>query len=173
MPQTGFQFHARRNEICEFVFETATKNNLYIVGAEWFPDFKYDVISDVNQLINNTQIREIVLSRVSPDTSLRSEYDFSIKNKGNLIIMPGQEANGIIKESNIGCISDENIDKLWIKIINGYKRKMLKGAWGVDPVYGARYFYKNHYYTQAAKEAYQEGYQLCAIAGNCVFEILE
>jgi len=50
---------------------------------------------------------------------------------------------------------------------------MLKGAWEFNLVNGARYFYKTHYYTEAVKKAYQDGYTLCAVAGNCIFEIPE
>lgn len=171
MSQTGFQFHARRREIFEFAFEMAEKNHLYITGVEWFPEFKYNSICDIGQAVDNLLIRQIILSKNIPDAAA-SDYDFSVQNKGNLSIQPGQELDGKIMESNIGCIADRTIDKLWIKMIGEYKKKMLKGAWGVNLSNGARCFYKNHYYTENAKKAYKDGYTLCA-AGNCVFEILE
>ena len=172
MVQVGFQFHARRREVFEFVFDMADKNNLYIIGVEWFPEFRYEILSNLNQSVVNAKIRQMVLTRDIPKEGL-SDKDFMILNKGNLIIKPGNEIEGRIGESDIGCIADEIIDRLWIKIINKYKRNMLKGAWGLNPADGARYFYKMHYYTEAAKKAYQNGYTLCAIAGNCIFEIPE
>lgn len=172
MSQTGFQFHARRREIFEFAFEMAEKNHLYITGVECFPEFKHSIICDIDQAVDNIKIRKIILSRDIPDASV-NDYDFSVQNKGNLSIQLGQEVDGTIRESNIGCVANGAVDKLWIKMINGYKRKMLRGAWGVNPINGARCFYKNHYYTEAAKKAYKDGCTLCAAAGNCVFEILE
>lgn len=172
MSQTGLQLHARRREMFEFAFEMAEKNHLYIIGVEWFPEFKYNIICDIDQAVDNIKIRKIILSRDILDAAA-SDYDFSVQNKGNLSIRLGQEVDGTIMESDIGCAADGVIDKLWMKMINGYKRKMLKGAWGVNPVSGARCFYKNHYYTDAARKAYKDGYTLCAAAGNCVFEILE
>ena len=49
MVQVGFQFHARRREVFEFVFDMADKNNLYIIGVEWFPEFRYEILSNLNQ----------------------------------------------------------------------------------------------------------------------------
>ncbi len=172
MSQTGFQFHARRREIFEFAFEMAEKNHLYITGVEWFPEFKHSIICDIDQAVDDIKIRKIILSRNIPDTAA-SDYDFSVQNKGNLSIRPGREADGKIMESDIGCVADRAVDQLWIKMINEYKEKMLKGAWGVNPSNGARCFYKNHYYTENAKKACKDGYTLCAAAGNCVFEILD
>lgn len=48
---------------------------------------------------------------------------------------------------------------------------MLKGTWGVYSANGNKNYYKNHYYSEAIKSAYEEGYKLCASTGNCICEI--
>lgn len=171
MKQVNFQFHARRKEILSFVFDIVKENNLYILIAELFPEFKYNIVNDEEEILDDVSSNMIVLSKNYPIIDYNNYNDFCTKNNGQLIIRLGEESDNIIRESCIGCISENDIDKLWRDIINAYKRRMLKGAWGINPLNGNRSYYKNHYYTEAIKKAYEDGGELHAFAGNCIFEI--
>lgn len=171
MKQINVQFHAKRVEILNFLFEVVKENNLYIVSAELFPVFKYNVISEKEAVLEDVNSNMIVLSKDMPIMEFNSYDDFCKNNIGNLIIELGKENDNMIRESSMGCMSEGEIDILWRRIISSYKRGLLKGAWGVNPKNGNKNFYKNHYYTKGIKKAYEAGYKLCAFAGNCIYEI--
>ena len=171
MAQINFQFHARRNELLTFISEMANEHNLYVVSVELFPNFKYRIETEINDLIFNQDARLIVLSVNYPILDLTDYNDFCKTIRGNFTIFLGMDSNNIIQNSSMGCLSDTEVDKLWVKINNKYKRKMLKGAWGINPLNGGKFYYKNHYYTEQAKMAYENDYKLHSSVGNTVFAL--
>lgn len=122
LKQINFQFHARREEILKFLLKIAMENNLYIVSTQLFPDFKYKIFVEKETVLDDVNSSMVVLSKDKSIVDIRDYYDFCNINKGNLIIKLGMEYDNIIKESNFGCLSESDVDLLWRKIINNYKK---------------------------------------------------
>lgn len=169
MAKTNFQFHALENEINQIIRESAYKFNLCLISIQLFPKYNCilifkDEFDEQIDILKNSRV--LMLYNYTPDTSY-DNYNQFVKNNGEcLIIEIGKQNDGVLKES---CISTMSIDvettKMWKAIIKKFKSKMQKGAWVVNPMNGGKEYYKNHYYTVAAKNAYENGIKLAPFVG--------
>lgn len=164
MKQTSMQFHAKRQEIINFVRNVVNENDIRAFGIILFPEYKAEeIINFDNDQINNYYF--IVLCQ--DEIRLESENDYSeyLKQmKGDLIISLGRDDETELKESSMGVISKKEINILWQKIIRQFGRKLIRGAFVVSPN-GKKGYYPKHGYTVGAKEAYKNGVMIKPVAG--------
>ena len=87
----------------------------------------------------------------------KDDYNEFIEAQDNRIgIDIGIKNNESVKESRMWIITENMVDPDLKQIYNKFKKKLLKGAWGISPdPNGKKVFYKNHLYTMNAKEAYE------------------
>lgn len=81
-----------------------------------------------------------------------------------LIISLGTDDEAELVESAMGVVYNDHIDMLWKRIINKFKKKLVRGAYVVTPD-GKRGYYPKHGYTIGAQEAYKKGVAIKPIAG--------
>lgn len=173
MSKINFQFHALRKETIDFLINKIQQYNLNVIAIKSsFPELSYEIynhstISD--NIIDNAE--EILLITNLNIIKARSYIEFLSKNKGFLSVCLGKEYDEILGESRMAGTAEGEALLIWRKVINQYKSKMNKGAWGVAEWGGERKYYSSHMYTNLAKERYEKGSKICAFAGNCIFEL--
>ncbi|MBU5484236.1 hypothetical protein KQI86_07825 [Clostridium sp. MSJ-11] len=172
MKKINFQFHARNDEIADFLQCVVAENGLKAYGIILFPYCREDISEEI--CINYNKVKKyklIVLSRRGAEIAVEEQYDqFIFECRGDLFITIGKD-NGIeLFESAMGAVSDNDIDKLWIKIISHFKRRLLKGAFVTSPN-GLSKYYPNHRYSDGAKQAYDSGVIIRPIAGWNYYEL--
>lgn len=156
MRQTNLQFHARRNEIINFIRKIVNENNLKAFGITLFPEYeaKEIFLSDKEMY---EYYNEIVVCKSWIEISNEEQYNEYLNEKrGDLIISLGEDDETELGESSMGALSNDNIDVFWKKVITQFKKELLKGAYVVSPNGCGRY-YPNHWYTKGAKDAYEKG----------------
>lgn len=169
MAKINLQFHATQEEIIELIKRSLNSFNLYMISIKIFPTFQWELIS-INEFQDKLSIineSEMIFLRTSKPDVLPNEYmKFLNENKNSLVFSIGKQNDNILKESSIGTIA-EDIEtlKIWKRIINEFKKNMLRGAWVINPKNGTKGFYKNHYYTTMAQKAFKEGVRIEPIAG--------
>lgn len=170
MGKLSLQFHATVNDIYEFVNSLSKSENYNACGVIFAPSFKVEKISIVSSINDFKRYDMIVVSkeRIICDDNYKQ---FICKQDNNLVITVGYNGNDILKESTMWINAEKDIDKDWKRIINMYKKSLLKGAWVVNPNTNEKAYYKNHKYTINAKLAYESGVKLCPITGWNIYEL--
>lgn len=172
MAKINFQFHALKEETCNYLLAIIQEYNLISALVEIFPQFKYEICSPKNisfDAVMNTH--ELLLFQKPPIENATYYVDFLRDNIGFLSIMLGkqEDAKCMLGESKISGEAMQSLS-LWKKIITTYKKRMIKGAYVVSKD-GHTAYYKNHYYTLAAQDLYNQGWTICPIAGNCTYKL--
>ncbi len=166
----NFQFHATTKDISEFVFNTLYNQQYIACGVILFP-FELENISIDSNITDFNRYDMIMISK-EKIVFCDNYREFINKQDNNLGITIGHEEEDKLKESSMWVYSDTLIDQAWKRIINKYKKSLLKGAWVVNPVTKKKSFNKNHRYTVSAKHAYENGIQMCPIAGENIYELV-
>jgi hypothetical protein len=177
MGYINFQFHATKKEITEYLKECTKMYELFMVCIQLFPMYTCEVLNknelEYNSMvIDNSQV--ICLFHYKPITSPKKYIDFIKMNSESLIFTIGQQDDNFIKETLITAnAKNDVIMKNWKRILSDFKKNMLKGAWVVNPQNGAKEYYKNHRYTYLAKKAFEDGIEIKAFAGWCIYLLCE
>lgn len=171
MKTMNMQFHATIEDIHELILSIINNYKYKICGIRYFPNFTIENIADNLEITDIKKYDYIVLSKNSIPIA-NNNYDFMKMQNNNLIIDIGTSDNGEIRESAISVFSETEIDSEWKRVINNYKKSLLKGAWVVNPNTNARAYYKYHRYTINAKKAYENGTPICPIAGWNKYELV-
>ncbi|MBR4085963.1 MAG: hypothetical protein IKK33_16950 [Lachnospiraceae bacterium] len=170
MKTMSLQFHATIEDIYEFIIGVKDIQSYRICGITYFPNF---TIENVEENMDVTDIKKydyIVISK-NRIPSAKNNYEFMKLQNNNLIIDIGTNNSEGIKESVISVFSETEIDSDWRKLLNNYKKSLLRGAWVLNPGTNAKSYYKNHKYTVNAKKAYESGVKICPIAGWNIYEL--
>lgn len=174
----GFQFHATKSEIIEVVKKSQNLFDLYMFSIKLFPEFEYFLISknefaEKLSFLNDSDM--IFLSVSKPDIIPKEYYDFVRSNKESLVFQFGKQNDNFLTESSIGTLADDNEAlKKWKKIINDFKKTMLKGAWIYNDLTDTKAFYKNHYYTETAQKLYKEGAEIRQfVGGSTLYHLIQ
>jgi len=169
----NFQFHARHNELIDFIRKAANEYNLFVGVVHLSSQFNCEVFDNQNkdsfpkELLGSDNV---YLFQSRPVLGADSDYKFIIDNPGALYIWVGTDDAKILEESRIGVISDDETVAFWKKVVKPFKKSMLKGAWVMNSFSGAKGFYKNQYYTFQAKTAYENGVKILQFAqGNGIY----
>lgn len=164
------QFHATIEDIHEFILSVIGNHSYRVCGVAYSP---YYTIEDIEGNIDIKDIKKYDYIVISKDSIPRADnnYNFMKLQNNNLFIDIGKNNNKEIKESAISVFSETEIDSDWKRIINKYKKSMLKGAWVVNPDTNKKTYYKNHKYTVNAKLAYENGVKICPIGGWNIYEL--
>ena len=143
----------------------ANEYKLFSVGIVYFPEFKADIIEDFS-LVYNININCICLSAIKPNILAENIMEFSDENKDCLFLTIGKyDDDGLVESSLGGFTESKELLKIWRKIAAKLKSFTHMGAWVVNPMNNAKSYYKNHYYTEAAKKVADEGTKIKPIAG--------
>lgn len=170
MKTINMQFHATIEDIHKFILSVIENDNYRICGIKYFPNFTIENVEENMDVADIKKYNYIVISKnIIP--SAKNNYDFMKMQNNNLVIDIGTNDNGEIKESAISVFSETEIDSDWKRVINNYKKSLLKGAWVVNPNTNAKAYYKNHKYTANAKKAYESGVKICPVAGWNIYEL--
>ena len=171
MARMNVQFHATIEDIFDFLVNMLNMK-YYVKGTILFPDFECYSISEIVSVNDIKKYDRFFISKeIIEDASTYNE--FVTKQINNIGIDIGSQKEGTMTEMIMWICSENKIDSDFRKIINKFKKSMLKGAWGVGPKPNSeKYFYKNHLYTENAKKAYEQGVKLCAYAGSTYFELM-
>lgn len=169
MRKIGVQFHVTIQEIVSFLNEIVRGNALKCYGYNFFSEPKVMEITTFSQE-EIKKYDEVRISRTGKDLS-NSEEGLGSRD-GDLVIHLGKDDGQELVESAMGVVTEAEIDLLWEKIINRFKRKLLKGAYVVTPS-GMKKYYPNLRYSVGAKEAYEKGVIIKPIAGWNHYELRE
>lgn len=82
-----------------------------------------------------------------------------------LFVYMGTQSDESLQESYFSIKGDGKELYFWKRKINIFKKKLLKGAYVVNPLTGVKAFYKNSYYTSGGLQAFQKGVKIMPISG--------
>lgn len=170
---TGIQFHATPSEIVEVLAQFRAKFACN-VAVTTFPVETvriYETLEEVDwqEIIKlASDIKKgasVYLSKKSFNPPPSSRY-FLGYNLGSLVVDLGKMVNLSLQESSIGCKSENPDDLVFAKkAINLFRKITNTGAYVFNPEEDGDSFYKNHRYSQGAKDLYDKGYEIKPIAG--------
>lgn len=168
----NFQFHARKEEIVNYILIIMEQYDLKAMGLVISPQFCVKEITN----ISNAELMKyeyIFLSKEPFNCTNEEQYDEYLNQKrGDLDIDLGKDDGKELVEASMGYLSNGEINPLWKKIINRFKKDFLKGAYVVSPN-GMKGYYPNHRYSKGAKEAFDSGVIIKPIAGWNHYELKE
>lgn len=174
MKKTAFQFHARNNELSCFLQRVVAVNALYAYGIVLFPYHRNEITQDIcTEQFNLAQYRFVVLSRQRIEPVKDEHWNqFSCMSRGALFIDIGEDSDTELTESAMGVASDDEVEKIWVKIIGQFRRNLLRGAFIIPfrSDVSARYD-QHHRYSEGARQAYNNGAIIKPIAGGCHYEL--
>lgn len=157
-------------DIFEFVNDLLRHEIYNACGVIITPSLKFENISIVS-CINDFKKYDMIIVGKEKIIYCDNYKEFICKQNNNLGITVGYNGGDILKESIMWINAENEIDKDWKRIINKYKKSLLKGAWVVNPNTNAKSYYKNHMYTVNAKLAYEKGIKMCPVAGWNIYEL--
>lgn len=162
--QMNIQFHAKKREIFDFVRDVIDENNIKAYGIVLFPDYKAEEITNFDDA-KVFEYRFIILCHSEPEIgSCEQYYEYLKQENGDLVISLGTDDGAELVESAMGVVYNDHIDMLWKRIINKFKKVLIRGAYVVTPD-GKSGYYPKHGYTIGAQEAYEKGVAIKPIAG--------
>ncbi len=171
MSKTNLQFHAMPEDICKFINTLLQDKQYTACGVFLFPDFAAKSITDELTIDDIAKYDMVVI--LTQEIQYSDNYrDFIRCQDNNLGITIGHEADGKLEESSMWVFAEHEIVQVWKTIIGRFKRSLLKGAWVVNPTSGDRGFYKDIRFTVNAKRAYENGMEICPIAGWNRYELI-
>lgn len=167
----NLQFHAMPEDIYNFINNLLQDKRYTACGLILFPEFAAKSITDELTIDDLKKYDMVVIS--TQEIRYSDNYrDFMRSQDNNLGITIGHQADNKLNESGMWVFSEHEIAQVWKTIIGRFKRSLLKGAWVVNPVSGNRGFYKNIRYTVNAKKEYENGMEICPIAGWNRYELI-
>lgn len=160
----NIQFHAKKREIIKFIRNIVDENKVKAFGIVLFPEYEAEeIINFDNQKVLKYNFIILCHDKIEIDNS--KNFDKYLKQvNGDLIISLGKDDEVELVESSMGVVYNDNIDLLWKRIINKFKKNLIRGAFVVTPN-GKSGYYPKHGYTIGAKEAYERGVIIKPIAG--------
>lgn len=176
MTKINLQFHATREEIIEFIKTTVDEYNLFLITVELFPEFKFKMIStnDFMQELDIIRNSRMIFLRLDKPELTFTEYNKLLKeNQNSLVFSLGKQTDTLLEEFSLSTmVTEPETLILWKKIINGFKRILMKGAWVVDSISGNMRFYKNHYYTPLSQRMFMEGLKIVQFQQSSCYYVL-
>lgn len=172
MSKINFQFHATPEDIYKFIKNLLHDKRYTACGVILFPEFAAKSITDEFTIDDFTKCDMVVIS--TQEIRYSDNYrDFMRCRDNNLGITIGHQADNKLNESAMWVFAEHEIAQVWKTIIGRFKRNLLKGAWVVNPISGAKGYYKNIRYTINAKKAYEKGMKICPAAGWNIYELID
>lgn len=171
---TGIQFHATPSEIVNVLAQFRAKVACNVAVAR--TSIEDVTLYNRDEVIDWLNISELARdasrgvrvylseSKLTCPSSSRYFLDF---NMGSTIVNIGKMTDSSLQETSISCKS-ENPDDLEFtkKAINLFRKITKTGAYAFKPGEDGELFYKNHRYSQGAKDLYDKGYEIKPIAGS-------
>jgi len=175
MPNINIGFHATIDEISQKIKSIIFQYKLNAVVVKLWPEFEFEVIDKMTLEIKDSYLnsaRFIFLCKEIPNQLSKNYNEFLSQNAENLVLQIGEMNEDSIKESTIGtrATESENVE-LWKGVISIFKKEMYQGVWIIDPRSGAKKYYKNHYFTIGAKNAFKSGIKMKAYAGLSEYQL--
>jgi hypothetical protein len=169
MSKINVQYHAVPDETIKFIKECAKEYNLHIVMVELYPSFAAYLFDEVGDALGDTSYcytNRVCLYINKPDIGTNSYMDFLDKNPDYLLITIGKLLDNQLEESVLAT-QTENAEslKVWKKIVKKLNSITSSGAWVVNPINGAKVFYKKHRYTNGAKKLFIDGVKVVPLVG--------
>ena len=154
MPGTIVQFLATREELLE-ILDWFRADREMVIAAGHF--------SEPGELTLLMPQEPIEWVQNSTYFYLKLGTHFSEEN--SLFVHTGASDEGI-RESSAGLKGEGPEFDYWKKRLSKLKRTFRKGAYLASPYLDSKIYYKNTYYTDGAKAAYDRGVKLMQVAGN-------
>ncbi|QFT87272.1 hypothetical protein FIU87_01220 [Bacillus sp. THAF10] len=172
MGNINIGFHAQKDEVVKLINSIMLQYQLTVVAVKLWPDFEYQIIDTMKEEYLNSA-RFIFFSKETPRQLSNNYHEFLVQNAESLVLQIGERTEESMKESTIGtrATNSENI-KLWKKVIKIFKEEMHQGVWVMVPKSGVKKYYKNHYFTIGAKNAYEKGVKMKAFAGINEYQLI-
>lgn len=153
MPGTIVQFLATREEILNMLDWFRADREMVIAAGHF---------SEPGELTLLMPQEPIEWVQNSTYFYLKLGTRFSEEN--SLFVHTGASDEGI-RESSAGLKGEGPEFDYWKKRLSKLKRTFRKGAYLASPYLDSKTYYKNTYYTDGAKAAYDRGVKLMAAAG--------
>jgi len=171
MKKLCVQFHATAKELVEFMKKVVADNKYNICGVRYF-QFTIETLSMME--LNESEIKKyehLVIAKSSIPAADNNAAFMSLQDNNLIIDIGADENDAVLKESAFTVFSEEGIDADWKKAIADFKKQLHKGAWAVNPSANTKDFYKNHLYTEGAKQAYERGVRIVPVGGWVYYEL--
>lgn len=167
MTKITLQFHADRREILALLEQQISGLQLQVAIGVFRPEYRMHALDQTEQLTDFTDyLDEVVLYNKTIKTGAHNTLEFAEANPGALTLQLGRQTESTLSESFLGSMTDDpDLLKLWRKLRNSLKRPMMKGAWIVNTMSGARERADSHLYTEGAKTLMTVGVRIVGPTG--------
>lgn len=176
MKKTSLQFHAKHDEIAVFLRHIVMLNALYAYGIVLFPYKRVEITEEIcDGRCKLAQYQFVVLSQKSIGVATSEQwYQFCMMHRGALFIDIGKDSDTELVESVMGVSSDEEISRIWVRIIERFRKRLLRGTFVKSMRSDVEARYDPHRrYSEGARQAYDDGVTIRASAGWCCYELRE
>ena len=154
MPGTIVQFLATKEDILN-ILEWFRSDRDMVIAASHFSD-PWD---------------QILLLPNEPTDWIKNSTYFYLKlgtrfSEENSLFVHAGVSDDCIRESSAGLKGEGPEFDYWKRRLTKLRRIFRKGAYLASPYSDSKTYYKNTYYTDGAKAAYDRGVKLMQVAGN-------
>lgn len=177
MSSISNQFHALPEELFYLVTTWVKEFDFRIVEMQLFPEFRVAELHSIANLegsvIKQEETYSICLGLLPPDLSIDSRLGFFEKNPDYLVLNIGRLTKEGLRESFLsGMTNDQNLIKIWRKLVRHLRKETFTGLWATTPDASAKGFYKNARFTKGARELANNGTKLLS-SGLWVYYVID
>lgn len=166
MTDIQVQFHADPIELIDLVSTWWLNGSVHMTAIQLRP-FKASEVLDLVELTAKWPVSMLAVTTWHPHVHVDSWSGFLKQNPGALVLEVGPLCTDGLRESSLSSrCSDEAVAQVW-KRFAGQLRKITHGGVWVSTEDGQhRRFYRNHRYTEGARQLQSRGIRILPSAGN-------
>ena len=175
MATVGFELFAIPQEWPSLLEPLDTTSESWKTLVRFAPDFSVEAVPPQSRFVWPVdRIDRLCLTLAEPDLSAKSAYELLLLNPDALTFNIGrQEGDSLFVSALSARTEDPDSLKRWKAIARGLKKQAQRGLWAKNPETGAKGFYKDFWYTEAAGRFSLAGGILRPVAGGNVLSVEE
>jgi len=170
MAKINIEFHAIPSETMRFIKGCVEEFNLHIFTINISPKYTVNLLNkEDDHVLENIPLNDnntIYLYQKKPDMTSNNYLDFMNKNPDFLSIFVGKYYDNHLQESFLAYQTEnKKCLEVWKLIVKKFKNATLSGAWVINPNNGLKEYYKQHRYTEGARNLSLNGVRCEALVG--------
>lgn len=172
MTSVQLQFHGEARELIELAATWAAEHDLHLSAEVFFPDYvvrELSSLSAIEAFEKLGQVRRVAIGRGEFDLTPTRTHHFVEQNRESLFVTIDWPTKDGLRESAFdGRTDDEDLLRLWRRLIRQAKAAMHKGAVTRGPtgITGSR---PAHRHTVGAHKLAEQGVRMLGVAGGTAF----
>lgn len=168
MAKVSLQFHARRDEIAQFVTQWINELGLWLAVETLTPAYGSTLLAQgqlSGELRLSDSVGRIALSLYPMEMNSSGSFGLVGKNSTALSVLVRREFSAVLGESVLQAMTDEPRSlSAWRRIRKGMIAGGHNSARAVNSVTGAEIAARDHYFSSGARGLYAHGVRMTGLA---------